>query len=555
MKNTEKTSLERLEKLNIEELRGLVLEMQEMVQKKEETITERDKQIDILTQEVRLLRAQRYGRKSEASRVEEAIENGQLFLEGVLLFNEAEAIVDASEEDEQEIPVKEHTRKKRKSGKQKEDLSKLRKEEEHIRIDEDELAKMFPNGYRELPEEITSQLEHIPTQYYVKEYHIHVYCAKDDNSNIVRAKAPTKLFTNSLASASMVSGVINAKYTNALPLYRVEQEFKRNEVPVSRQTMASWVIKAAERYFSLFIERLKKELFTHHVIHSDETPTLVTKDGRKAGSKSYMWVYRSNVLDPNPLVIFDYQMTRHASHPQEFLKDFRGKLVTDGYESYHKLARLRSGEIIVAGCWVHAHRKFKDALKGLGKSGKNTAAGSIAEQAVEKIGNLIHEDNKLDNMTSEERLRKRKEILKPLVDEFFSWLTERRREVTQKSLTGRAISYALNQEEYLRTFLRYGDVPMDNNAAEQAIRPFCIGKRNWIMSDTIHGAEASAAIYSIVETAKANNLKPYEYIKFLLEEIPKHMDDTNLDFLDNLLPWSEKIPEECHIKEEAVTKS
>ena len=300
-----KMSRNELGKLNSEELCNIVLEMQEMVQKKEEiitqkdvTIAEKDIQIDILTQEVQLLRAQRFGRKSEMNQTEQ-VKDGQTFIEGVLLFNEAEAVADASTEEVQEITVKEHTRKKRPKGKQEEDLSKFRKEEEHIRIDEKVLKILFPNGYRELPAEVSSQIEYIPAQYFVKEYHIHVYCAKDDNSNIVRADAPKKLFNGSLASPSIVAGVMNAKYTNALPLYRIEQEFQRNDVPVSRQTMANWIIMAAERYFSLLIDYLKKELFTHHVIHSDETPTQVNKDGRKAGSKSYMWVYRSNVLDPH----------------------------------------------------------------------------------------------------------------------------------------------------------------------------------------------------------------------------------------------------------------
>ena len=560
MNNAKEMNQNELEKLNKEELCKIILQMQEMVQEKEETIaqkertiTEKDNRIDILTQEVQLLRAQRFGRKSEMNQAE-AIKNGQTFMEDVLIFNEAEAVADTSAEKDQEITVKEHTRKKRPKGKQEEDLSKFRKEEEHIRIDDEELARLFPNGYRELPEDVTSQLEYIPAQYYVKETHIHVYCAKDDNSNIVRADAPKKLFSGSLASPSIVAGVMNAKYVNAVPLYRIEQEFKINDVPVSRQTMANWIIMATEQYLSLLIDRLIIELFIHQVIHADETPMLVAKDGRKAGSKSYMWVYRSNVLDSHPVVIFDYHETRQVIHPQEFLKDFFGILVTDGYETYHKLARLRGGEIIIAGCWVHLHRKFKDALKGLGRSGEKTAARSIAEQAVEKIAVLFQEDNKLNNMTSEERLQNRKKILKPLVDELFSWLTEHRSDVTLKSLTGRAITYALNQEEYLRVFLRHGDVPMENNAAERAIRPFCIGKKNWIMSDTVHGAEASAVIYSIVETAKANDLKPYEYLKYLLEEIPKHMDDTSMEFLDDLLPWSEAIPKECR-RQETVTES
>lgn len=541
MKNRQTFSQKELEQLNKEELLNVVLDMQEAVRQKDQIIAESESRIDILMQEVHLLRSQRFGRKSEIS-VTDAVENGQLVMDFV--FNEAEATTDTPSEDKT-VTVAAHTRKVRPKGKQEEDLSKLRKEPEHFRIDEEKLRELFPNGYRELPEDIVSQLEHKPAEYYVKEYHIHVYCAKDDNSNIIRAEAPKKLFGKGLASPSMVAGVLNAKYTNGLPFYRIEQEFERNDVPIGRQTMAKWTVMAAERYFSLVLDRMKEHLFTHRVIHCDETPMLVTKDGRKAGAKSYMWVYRSNVLDPDPVVIFDYQKSRHHSHPQEFLKDFNGVLVTDGFEAYHKLARSRSGELAVAGCWVHLSRKFKDALKGLGKSGQKTAAGSIAGEAVDRIGKIFDLDNKLNELTSEKRLQIRKEKLTPMVDEFFACLKRHRSDVTLKSLTGRAITYALNQEEYLRVFLRDGDVPMENNAAERAIRPFCIGKKNWVMSDTIHGAEASGIVYSIVETAKANSLKPYEYMKHLLDEIPKHMDGTSLNFLDDLLPWSDELPEEC----------
>ena len=547
MESRQNLSRKELKQLNKNELCDMVLEMQNDAVQKDKTIAAIKEQIDILTQEVQLLRLQRYGRKSEMS-VTESMENGQLVIDEIreIIFNEAEAAVDA-EEKEQKTTVKEYTRTTRPKGKQAEDLSKLRKEIQHFTIDEEKLNEMFPNGYRELPEDISSRIECIPAEYYVAEYHIHVYCDKDDNSHIIRAEAPKKLFGKGLASPSLVAGVLNAKYTNAVPFYRVEQEFERNDVPVTRQNMATWAVMASERFFSLIADRLHELMFSHRVIHSDETPTLVTKDGRKAGAKSYMWVYCSNIYDPHRIVIFDYQKTRHHKHPEKFLKDFSGIVVTDGYEVYHKLARLRPGEITIAGCWVHLNRKFKDALKGLGKSGKNTVAGSIAQEAADRIGEIFDLDNKLDNVTAEQRLKVRQEKIKPKVDEFFEWIKAHRSDVTLKSLTGKAITYCLNQESYLKVFLEHGDVPMENNTAERAIRPFCIGKKNWVMSDTIHGAESSAIIYSIVETAKANDLKPYEYMKHLLEEIPKRLEYsyTGKDFIDDLLPWSETLPAEC----------
>ena len=502
-----------------------------------EAVLRGQEEIDILTGELNKTKALLFGRKSEKKK-EEAPEE-QIRFE----FNEIEK--NAPKEDETiEIAVKEHKRKVKKPGKRELDLSKLPKEIIRHSITEEELKKMFPDGWRNLPDEIYSNVEYLPARYIVMEHHVEVYCGKKED-RIVRAEHPKELLKSSIATPSLVAGIMNGKYVNALPLYRMEQEFKRNDVPISRQIMSSWVMKSAERYLSLMYDKMKEKLLSHSVVHADETPVIVTKDGRPAGSKSYMWVYRSNVLDENPVVIYEYQKTRKADHPKEFLSGFSGTLVTDGYEVYHKLARDWIDDLRISGCWVHLKRKFHDAIKSMGKSGENTAAGTLAGQAVGKIQEIFHLDNSFENLNAEQRFKKRKDELEPLVLEFFEWVKMHRDDVTKNSITGRAFSYAISQEEYLLTFLTDGNIPMDNNAAERAIRPFCIGKKNWVMCDTINGAKDSAIIYSITETAKANNLKPYEYLKHLLTEIPKHMDDSNLRFLESLLPWSEELPLEC----------
>ena len=266
-----------------------------------------------------------------------------------------------------------------------------------------------------------------------------------------------------------------------------------------------------------------------------------------------MWVYRSNVLDAHPAVIYEYQKTRKAEHSKKYLEDFNGTVVTDGYEVYHKLERDRSGEVSIAGCWVHLKRKYRDAIKSMGKAGKDTIAGTLAGHGIDLIEKIFHKDNELDHCDKAHRKEQREKTILPLVDGFFEWGKQNRGDVTSRSATGKAFTYTLQQESYLRRFALAGDIPMDNNAAERAIRPFCIGKKNWVMCDTIHGAEASAIVYSITETAKANDLKPYEYLKHLLTEIPQHMDDSDLEFLDDLLPWSDALPDECrktnHVQE------
>ena len=238
------------------------------------------------------------------------------------------------------------------------------------------------------------------------------------------------------------------------------------------------------------------------------------------------------------IMLYEYQRTRNASHPREFLKDYSGICVTDGYQVYHTLEKERE-DLIIAGCWVHARRRFDEALAVVPKESQKESASFLI---IKQIQAIYREEGKLKELSSEERLVQRQVVVKPLVDALFVYLKQHESEVGTEKLR-EAFTYALNQEKYLRVFLTDGDVPMDNNASERAIRRFCIGKKNWQMIDTINGAKSSAIIYSIAETAKANHLKPYEYFEYLLTEIPKHLDDTDRSFLDDLVPWSEKLPE------------
>ena len=242
-----------------------------------------------------------------------------------------------------------------------------------------------------------------------------------------------------------------------------------------------------------------------------------------------------------PIVLYDYQPTRNTSHPRKFLKDFRGICVTDGYQVYHTLEEERD-DLTVAGCWAHARRRFDEAVKALPKAKRNE---SLAYLALKQIQAIYREEKKLADESAEKRLQHRQLIIKPMVDAYFAWVKENVHKVPAKGKTHNGFSYSINQEKYLRVFLEDGEVPIDNNAAEQSIRGFCIGKKNWMMIDTIAGAESSAILYSIAETAKANNLKPYDYFEYLLSEIPNHMDDKDLSFLENLLPWSEQLPAHC----------
>lgn len=511
----------------------------EMILLQQQQIEELQKLTDLMSEEIRNLRSDKFGRSTEKDLTGEQL----YFAEA---FNEAEGFVDESL-DEPTFEQVTYKRKKRR-GKREADLSAFPVTVIEHEITDEELEEYFPEGYERFPDEIYRKLEYHPATFEVLEHHIAVYRGK--NGKIKRAEHPAELLKNSIATPSLTAGIMNAKYVNAMPLYRIEKEFERIGLTIGRQVMANWMIKSGERYLSLLADRMKEELFTHHVIHADETVVKVSKDGRKAGSESRMWVYRSNEKDEHPVILYDYRKTRKTDHLKDFLGNFAGCIVSDGYVAYHKLADERPDQITACGCWAHCRRKFAQIIKSSNGSEKKKEKYKLAAYAVKQISNIYHLDNQLSDMQPKERKKERELTIKPIVEAFFAWAKKHYSEVPPKSNIGKALDYAINQESYLKQFLYDPEVPLDNNSAERAIRPFVIGKNNWHMIDTIPGAEASAIIYSIAETAKANHLKPYEYFRYVLTEIPKHMDDKDLSFLEELLPWSASLPDQCQNKKE-----
>ena len=524
---------EQLNKLDKATLIQLFISQQDQLEKL-------DKNMQLILEQLSDMNRHRYGRSSEKFETD-----GQLVMDfttgEILVFNEIEAVADEFPDKEEE-PKGQRTKKK---GKKEADLSKLPKTVIRHEMTEDELRDFYgEESYKRLPDEIYNRYLYVPAKVKVEEHHVAVYSGKTSD-RMVKAKHPRHLLRNSLASPSVVAGVMNAKYVNAVPLARIESEYQRNGLDISRQNMANWTIQCAERYLAVMYDYLHERIYKHHVLQADETPLLVNKDGREAGSKSYMWVYRSGMYDVEaPIILYDYQRTRNASHPREFLRNFQGICVTDGYQVYHTIENERE-DLTIAGCWAHARRRYDEALKAIPKNEQQT---SIAHKGLKLIQAIYAAENKLNGLSVEERQKERKHVVEPLVEAYFTWVHKTMPNVLSGSKTYKGMQYSVNQEKYLKVFLTDGRVPIDNNAAERAIRPFCVGKKNWVMSDTISGAQASAIAYSIAETAKANNLKPYEYYKFLLEEIPEHMEETDKSFLEDLLPWSKKLPQKIRKK-------
>lgn len=488
-----------------------------------------------------LAKKDRFGRSSE--KMEDAVQIRFMEVDGnIVFFNEAEAVCDLDAPEPEDL-ASDKKRGRKQAGKKVEDLSSLKVNIIGHYLPDEELIREFgEKGWKQLADTISRRYKFVPASVEVDEHHIGVYASKKDG-HMVRAPHPKGLLHGSPVSSSLAAAVMNAKYVNAVPLYRLEKEFERYGLAITRQNMANWMIRLSEEYLSLLYDYLHKLLYDYHVIQADETTCLVNRDGRTAGAKSYMWVYRSGYLyTDRQIVLYEYQKTRNASHPRKFLKDFKGICVTDGYQVYHTIEKEQD-DLQIAGCWVHARRRFNDALEQIPKKEQKNTIGYLVMKQIQAV---YREEGKLKDLSSEERLKQRQVVIKPLVDALFLYLKQNEPRIQAKGKMREAFNYALKQEKYLKVFLTDGDVPMDNNASERAIRGFTVGRKNWQMIDTINGANASAVIYSIAETAKANNLKPYEYFEHLLSEIPKHMEDHDLAFLEDLLPWSPELPE--HIR-------
>ena len=533
---------EQLNSLDRETLIRLFLSQQEQFENIDHTL-------QLVLEQMADLKRHRFARSTEKHEIEDQIS----FMEvdgKVVFFNESEAV--AAEENALEEPEGvSRTKPKKKQGKREEDLEGLPVVVvEHSMTDGELEDKFGKDGWKQLPDGVYRRYSFTPAKVEVEEHHVKVYAGKK-TEEIVKAEHPECLLRGSLVSPSLEAAVMNAKYVNAVPLYRQEQEFERYGLHISRQNMANWTIQCADRYLAVLYDYLHEKLYSYHVLQADETPVLVNKDGRPAGSKSYMWVYRTGrMYTERQIVLYEYQKTRNASHPREFLKDFNGVCVTDGYQVYHTIEGERE-DLRIAGCWSHARRRFDEAVKALPKQKQKDSRAYLALTMIQAI---YQEEKQLKDLPAGERKDRRQLSVKPMVEAYFTWVRENLPKVPSKSKTWEGFHYSLNQEKYLKVFLDDGEVPMDNNAAEQSIRGFCIGKKNWVMIDTIAGAKASAIIYSIAETAKTNNLKPYDYFEYLLTEIPKHLDDTDRSFLDDLLPWSPSLPANCRKPDKSEVK-
>lgn len=499
----------------------------------ENTIKDLQNQVNNLTEMIQLLRREKFGSSSEKTPKAEC--PGQLSL-----FNEAELETDSSVA-EPVTDVKGYLRKQ-KGTRRDQFLKELPVRELLCDIPaEERYCGQCGTDLKPIGKEIVrEELEFIPAKLRILRYVRMAYecprCKHTEHPYIEKAFTPTSLLNHSLASPSSVANVMYQKYVNSVPLYRQEKDWENLGISLSRTTMANWIIRCSQDYFTPLIEHLQKELLSRDVIHCDETPVQVLKeDGKKPQTKSYMWLYRTGNDNKPPVILYDYQPSRNGDHAVTFLNGFKGYVHSDGYSGYNKLSGITR-----CGCWAHLRRKFVEAIPG--KKAPD-APPTYAEIGRDYCSQLFKIEEGLKGLSPEERFRRRLELEKPVLEAFWCWLEKLT--VLKGSALGKAVTYAINQRPYMENYLLDGRLSISNNAAENAIRPFTVGRKNWLFSDTPKGASASAAVYSVIETAKANGLNAYTYLEYLLLYMPDTDWQNHPEELENLMPWSEAVKAEC----------
>jgi transposase len=490
---------------------------------------ELSQQVQWLMEQMRLNKHRQFGSSSEKSEYDQ-----------LSFFNEAEANANSHAAEPELTVVEKHYRRKAAECKDRLPPDLPVEIMEHALSEEEQVCPECGEALHVMGKEIRRELKLIPAKAVVIEHVQYVYACRSCEKNacsvpVIKAPVDEPVIKGSFASPEAVAHIMTQKYVSGVPLYRQAQEFSRNGIELSRQTMSNWIVKCSHDWLEPVYEALHEMLCKQKVLHADETTLQVLHEpGKAAQTDSYMWLYRTSGNAEVPIVLYDYQPDRKAKRPAEFLKGFRGYLHTDGYSGYHALP----DEVLIVGCWAHARRKFDEALKGLPPKDQ---AGSLALKGKQYCDRLFELERTLEDCTPEERYKKRQELAKPVLDEFFSWLSSLR--PAPKSALGKAVHYALEQWNYLKRYLLDGRLEISNNCAERSIKPFVIDRKNFLFANTPGGAKASAVTFSIIETAKENGLNPYAYLTYIFKNAPNWDIHNNPEALQKIMPNS--VPDWC----------
>ncbi|MCP5046049.1 MAG: IS66 family transposase [bacterium] len=509
------------------------------MEKTDELVKNYQLENSLLLEMVRKLTYQLYGRKSEKYVLEDDWNQKCLF-EDSDHFAQDEPDGDDSGDT---ITVPEHERKKK--GRKPIPAGLPRVEVIHDLSEEEKRCGCGCQMSR-IGEESSEKLEMLPAQLWVSRHIRYKYACKhcegveSSQGGVKLAAGAVQILPKSIATPSLLAHLFVSKFADALPFYRQEKQFLRYGIELPRATMCRWAFKISDKLTPL-LEMLREQLLCGPLIGIDETPIQVLNEpGRSVGSKSYMWVLRGGLSPPGEaegkskgIVIFHYSTSRSGKVAAQFLGDYQGQVQTDGWGGYDFLD-TREG-IIHLGCWAHARRKFVDVARLHTGSGKKQGQIGMCGHAIQRIRHLYRIERKAvrEKLSAQELYQLRQDQARPILDKFGDWLKENAVTVPPKSTLGEAFKYAINQWPRLINYLRSGRAHIDNNLTENAIRPFVVGRKNWLFSDQPEGAKASALFYSFIETAKANGLEPYSYFLYLFDRLPYASTD---DDYKKLLP-------------------
>ena len=459
-----------------------------------------ESELNWLKEQLQISKKKTFGSSSERTE--------QLYQQMTLFFNEAEALED-TENRNAEITVEQYKRKQKTGCFDKLPENVETYTVEHELSEEERKCPECGEEMEVIGKKVTKHLEIIPAQVRIREDVYFTYACRKCHENeadtpVVETPQPNPVIKGSFASAQAIAHLMTQKFVMHSPLYRQEQELKQKGIELSRQTMSNWFITASKLWLEPLYEKMKELLLKESI------------------------------------VLYDYRPNRKAENPESFLKEFKGYLHTDGYKAYRGIEN-----VTIVGCWAHARRRFCEALEVLPESQRK---GSTAAIGLDYCGKLYAIEKKMKDESPKDKLKERQEQAKPLLDAFFAW-AKSLRNIAPKSKLGKAVNYLIEEEPYLRHYIEDGRLEVDNNRAERSIKPFVIGRKNWLFANTPSGAKASAIAFSVIETAKENDLDPYEYLKFIFTKAPNLKDNEAIDIL---LPWN--APDDCRSKSACSTE-
>ena len=512
-----------------------------IIAERDEKICKQNIQIDNMIQALLHARKKLFGPSTEVTQAD-----GQLSL-----FESVQELAEQLNLSKEKITVKPYTRTARKPGVRKEMLAGFPQEvEEYVLPAEEKCSvcggEMKVTGKKVVRTEVEFQPAKLIVKQIIQQVTKCVNCGTEDSPNekchFQKAAVPVPPLAHSISTPSLIAQVMYQKFALGLPLSRQEKDWYCLGLVLSRSNMANWVIRCSEEWFESVYWRIHEKLLECDLIHMDETRIQCNKEeGKLPSSESFMWVMRSAASEDIQAAFFFYFRSRGGENARKLLKDFNGYLITDAYAGYDTVPDIKR-----ALCWSHARRYLIESIP-LDSKGKEIPGSKDAEGR-EYINLLFKVEGEIKNLPYEEKKQKRQDASKPILDAFWTWVEKTSAMYTTNEKLTQALGYCQNQRKYLETFLEDGRIPLSNNYCEANIKPFATARRAWLFADTPKGAFANGVLYTLVESARANDLDVYEYLKHLLTEMPNNHHLENPSVIDRLLPWSKELPEQCRIK-------